>query len=133
MNERASRIIRTLFLYLAWMLVPVFLGLAIIGGYEAYSPVPMGDMWNGTLGFYVNASHGDWSSWWAQHNEHRILLSRILFWMEEAWFSGKGLFLLVTNYLLVAGVAILFFFIWRERSRGWGASFAVFLSVWLLS
>ena len=73
MNERASRIIRTLFLYLAWMLVPVFLGLAIIGGYEAYSPVPMGDMWNGTLGFYVNASHGDWSSWWAQHNEHRIL------------------------------------------------------------
>ena len=133
MNERASRIIRTLFLCLAWMLVPVFLGLAIIGGYEAYSPVPMGDMWNGTLGFYVNASHGDWSSWWAQHNEHRILLSRILFWMEEAWFSGKGLFLLVTNYLLVAGVAILFFFIWRERSRGWGASFAVFLSVWLLS
>ena len=133
MNERVSRIIRTLFLCLAWMLVPVFLGLAIIGGYEAYSPVPMGDMWNGTLGFYVNASHGDWSSWWAQHNEHRILLSRILFWMEEAWFSGKGLFLLVTNYLLVAGVAILFFFIWRERSRGWGASFAVFLSVWLLS
>ena len=112
MNERVSRIIRTLFLCLAWMLVPVFLGLAIIGGYEAYSPVPMGDMWNGTLGFYVNASHGDWSSWWAQHNEHRILLSRILFWMEEAWFSGKGLFLLVTNYLLVAGVAILFFFIW---------------------
>ena len=133
MNERASRIIRTFFLCLAWMLVPVFLGLAIIGGYEAYSPVPMGDMWNGTLGFYVNASHGDWSSWWAQHNEHRILLSRILFWMEEAWFSGKGLFLLVTNYLLIAGVAILFFFIWRERSRGWGASFAVFLSVWLLS
>ena len=133
MNERVSRIIRTLYLCLAWMLVPVFLGLAIIGGYEAYSPVPMGDMWNGTLGFYVNASHGDWSSWWAQHNEHRILLSRILFWMEEAWFSGKGLFLLVTNYLLVTSVAILFFFIWRERSRGWGASFAVFLSVWLLS
>ena len=133
MNERASRIIRTLFLYLVWMLVPVFLGLAIIGGYEAYSPIPMGDMWNGTLGFYVNASHGDWSSWWAQHNEHRILLSRILFWMDGAWFSGKGLFLIVANYLLVAGVAILFFFIWRERSRGWGASFAVFLSVWLLS
>ncbi|WP_315546158.1 hypothetical protein [Lautropia mirabilis] len=133
MNERASRIIRTLFLYLAWMLVPVFLGLAIIGGYEAYSPVPMGDMWNGTLGFYVNASHGNWSAWWAQHNEHRILLSRILFWMEEAWFSGTGLFLLVTNYLLVTGVVVLFFFIWRERSRGWGACFGAFLSVWLLS
>ena len=44
MNERVSRIIRNLFLCLAWMLMPVFLGLAIIGGYEAYSPVPMDDM-----------------------------------------------------------------------------------------
>ena len=134
MNERISRTILTAFPRLvAWALVPIFLGLAIMGGYEAYSPVPMGDMWNGTLGFYVNASHGNWSAWWAQHNEHRILLSRILFWMEEAWFSGTGLFLLVTNYLLVTGVVILFFFIWRERSRGWGACFGAFLSVWLLS
>lgn len=134
MNERISRTILTAFPRLvAWALVPIFLGLAIMGGYEAYSPVPMGDMWNGTLGFYVNASHGNWSAWWAQHNEHRILLSRILFWMEEAWFSGTGLFLLVTNYLLVTGVVVLFFFIWRERSRGWGACFGAFLSVWLLS
>ena len=53
--------------------------LAMIGGVRRYSPIPFGDMWNGTLGFFVRIQDGDYSAWWAQHNEHRIVLARILF------------------------------------------------------
>ncbi|MGD4365427.1 hypothetical protein QT713_22860, partial [Xanthomonas citri pv. citri] len=42
-----------------------------------FSPVPFWDMWDGGLGFYVRQMT-DVSQWWAQHNEHRIVLSRIL-------------------------------------------------------
>lgn len=82
---------------------------AIIGGVKFYSPVPFWDMWNGYLGFYTNVASGDHSIWWAQHNEHRIVLSRILFWMDIRWFGGLSYSLIVINYLLVVAACFVFF------------------------
>ncbi|MEC5385595.1 hypothetical protein VVD49_07655 [Uliginosibacterium sp. H3] len=108
----------------------VFIGLAIAGAVSAYSPVPYWDMWNGYLEFYVKASSGDFSVWWAQHNEHRIFLARLLFWIDFVLFRGTGAFLVLMNFVLLGAICAVFVVIWRERSGG-GAG--LFLAAWLFS
>jgi len=75
--------------------------MAIIGGVRGFSSIPYWDMWEGTLNFAIKAVDGDWSIWWAQHNEHRIVLSRLLFWADIHWFGGLSISLVVENYLIV--------------------------------
>lgn len=72
-------------------------------------------MWEGYLGFYVRVTSGDLSAWWAFHNEHRIILSRLLFWMDIAWFKSANKSLIVFNYLIVASFCLFFWKVWRER------------------
>jgi len=119
-------------------LTALIVALAVVGGLRTYSPVPYWDMWDGYLDFYLKVSQGDWSRWWAQHNEHRILWSRILFCMDIRWFAGTGAFLIIVNYVL-AGIAGLLF--WRilawsisepsMRVVRWGLS--LFLLGWMFS
>ncbi|MEB0120484.1 hypothetical protein QN391_07155 [Pseudomonas sp. CCI1.2] len=75
--------------------------LAVVGAVINYSPVPFWDMWNGYLEFYQKISNGDISSLWAQHNEHRIVVSRLLFWLDLGLLRGIGGFLIVVNYVCV--------------------------------
>lgn len=79
----------------------VFAVLGIIAGARAHSPVPFWDMWDGSLGFYMH-QQVDASAWWAQHNEHRIVLARALFFLDLKYFGGQAVFLLIVNYLLAA-------------------------------
>jgi hypothetical protein len=118
---------------MSWAIMATFLVMAAIGCWHAWSPVPIGDMWNGTLGFFVRAQGGDWWAWWDQHNEHRILLARIFFWMDMAWFQGKGWFLLLVNYLLMVGIGLSFLGIWRERTGGRLPLASAFLFAWVCS
>jgi len=122
---------------LAISVAVTFVALAVIGGIRNYSPVPYWDMWDGYLAFYTRITHGDWTAWWAQHNEHRIVLSHILFWIDLAWLGGKGWFLIVVNYLLVAISVILFWTILKERigreSRSALILFGAFFCIWLYS
>jgi hypothetical protein len=78
-----------------------YIALAVIGAFNSYSPVPYWDMWNGYIEFYDKVKSGDWASWWIQHNDHRIILTRLFFWIDLSWFKGSGWFLIVINYLLV--------------------------------
>jgi hypothetical protein len=80
----------------------LFVGLTIVGGFKNYSSIPYWDMWNGYLGFYTKFSSGDWSALWAQHNEHRIVLARIFFWLDIRYFHGQGWLLIIVNYLLLS-------------------------------
>ncbi|WP_164263072.1 hypothetical protein [Stenotrophomonas maltophilia] len=73
--------------------------LAVLAGKHGYSPVPFWDMWDGTLGFYLR-QQSDLSAWWAQHNEHRIILARLLFFIDLKYFGGHAVFLLIVNYAL---------------------------------
>lgn len=82
--------------------------LAIIGGINSFSPVPYWDMWDGTLNFFLRIRGGDSSLWLAQHNEHRILLSRLLFWLDYTLFDGLSYFLIIVNYILMAFAIFLF-------------------------
>ena len=109
----------------------VFVTTAIIGGIRTYSPVPFWDMWNGYLDFYVKASAGDLSAWWAQHNEHRIVLTRGFFWLDHVLFAGQGWFLIVINYLLLSFVCILFWTIWKEKAHDRHHWIGYFLIAWL--
>jgi hypothetical protein len=84
--------------------------LAIVGGVRNYSPIPYWDMWDGTLGFYMQVMDGNPASWWAQHNEHRIVLARILFWIDYQLFGGRSIFLILMNYVF-AGLSSWVF--WR--------------------
>ncbi|MEX0644899.1 MAG: hypothetical protein WD076_06295, partial [Parvularculaceae bacterium] len=84
-----------------------YLTLAAIGGLNAWSPAPFWDMWEGYLDFYRRIEAGDFSAWFAQHNEHRIFLARLLFWTDIAWFGGAGVFLLFLNYAFAAFSAFL--------------------------
>ncbi len=88
---------------------------AIVGTITHYSPVPFWDMWSGYLGFFTIIDH-DPTFWWSQHNEHRIILSRFLFWIDIAIFHGTLIFLLIVNYLLIFASCTILFFCSKEIS-----------------
>lgn len=89
------------------------IALACIGGVLNFSPIVFWDMWNGTLDGLRRMDEGDLTVWWAQHNEHRILISRILFWIEYNLFDGSGGFLIAFNFGLAVLAAA--FFAWAYR------------------
>ena len=84
--------------------------LACAGGVVGYSPVPYWDMWDGTILFLQKFRAGDWTSLFSQHNEHRIVLTRLLFMVEFGALGGTGGFLIAANYVFVALAAATF---WR--------------------
>ena len=92
-----------------WITVAYFVACTVIGGIRQFSPVPFFDIWDGAIEFYLNfeKTH-DWRLWWNQHNEHRILLARIFFWLDFKFFNGTGLFLILLNYAFLFSVVALF-------------------------
>ena len=93
----------------------VMVGLAVVGGFRNYSPVPLADMWDGYIGFFIRLSDG-YGEWWWQANEHRLVLARALFWIDLKWFGGAGWFLTAVNYFLVGASVSLFWRILRDAS-----------------
>lgn len=91
--------------------------MAIVGGIRGYSPIPYWDMWDSTLNFAIKVSDGDWRAWWAQHNEHRIVLSRLLFWVDINWFGGLSILLILANYFIVGVSAYVLFRILHAYSN----------------
>lgn len=85
---------------LFWLLGLGFVLLAITAGIHNYSPVPFGDMWLGYFDFFQHIGERGPEHWWKQHNEHRIVLSRLLFWFDLAMLQGQWPFLQAINYLL---------------------------------
>lgn len=111
-------------------------GLAVVGAFRSYSPVPFWDMWNGTLEFFMRVSDGDNAVWWEQHNEHRIVLSRLLFWADLKWFAGVSWFLIAVNYFLVGASALLFYRVLRaaaatEKPEAGEFFLGLFITAWL--
>jgi hypothetical protein len=88
---------------LAISLALYFLGSTILGAYRNFSPVPVVDSWLSMVDFYVKSSD-DPSVWWAQHNEHRIFFSKLLFWLDMRYFDGSGQLLVPVNILLLLSI-----------------------------
>lgn len=89
-----------------WAIAPVFfIVTTIIGAVRWFSPVPFWDMWDGTLQFYVARLQGaHWSPFLEQANEHRIILSKILFWIDYRFFHGLSYFLIAANLALMVAL-----------------------------
>ena len=79
----------------------MFTVLALAGIVRNFSSVPFWDMWQGYLDFYVRVMDGQTSAWWGLHNEHRIIFSRLFFWIDLRFFHGSTWILLSTNIVLV--------------------------------
>lgn len=98
-------------------LVPLalyFVATVVAGLINSYSPVPFWDTWAGALGFYIAHQIGDLSIWWAQHNEHRIVLSRALFWLDYELANGSGI-LLLGSHLVLMGLAVFVFVLFSRQ------------------
>lgn len=94
--------------YLLALLASWVVATTIFGVIRNYSAVPFWDMWNGYLDFYLRSAEEGWSVWWSQHNEHRLVLAKGLFWVDLSIFRGSTVFLFLLN--LVFPTLILFLF-----------------------
>jgi len=98
--------------------VATFAGLSIIGVLRVYSPIPLGDEWKGYLGFYADLLDGKYSAWFTQFGLHRLILPRVLFWLDIKYFDGRFVFLIVANLVILCGViAILIAYLRRLKSE----------------
>ena len=109
--------------WLSWAVLLAGLGAGIASAYivvTTYSPLPHWDEW--ALFDHLAKSVG-WSlPWlWAQHNEHRILTTKIFFLLDVEFFRGRQVFLLTSIFLVqLLQVALLSWSL--RRLGGWRGS-----------
>jgi len=82
----------------------VFLSLLYIGVTNVYSGVPFWDEWNGSLEFLTKFGTQNITSIFAQHNEHRIFLFRLIALFNFTFVNGQIWFLIVINLIILVGI-----------------------------
>ena len=87
--------------WLSYAVLLAGIGAGIASAYiviTTYSPLPHWDEW--ALFDHLAQGHG-WSlSWlWAQHNEHRIFVTKFFFLLDVQFFHGTQVFLLLSIFL----------------------------------
>ncbi len=65
-----------------------------------YSNVPFWDQWDAMLMMDPRISNVNFSTFWQQHNEHRIILGKTLFYFNNLFFNGSEIVLLLINLFL---------------------------------
>jgi len=88
--------------WLSWGVLLSGLGAGVASAYiviTTYSPVPHWDEWSL---FAHLADGGGWSlAWlWAQHNEHRIFVTKVFFLLDVEFFHGTQKFLLACIFIV---------------------------------
>ncbi|MGE3332597.1 MAG: hypothetical protein AB7I36_03065 [Rhodospirillaceae bacterium] len=83
----------------------VYFGLLLVGVVRAYTPVPTHDMWEGALLSYFRAlQNGFFHETFTFWNEHRIVLSKLLFWLDFQYFGARFVFLTAANVMLLLSI-----------------------------
>lgn len=96
----------------AWLIFAIGLltvATTVFGVWQHFTPIPIGDSWDGTLGFYVRALQHPWLAFFEQHNEHRLVFSRLIFFADVRYFGGRNLLSLVANLALASLLCLAFF------------------------
>ncbi|HLQ20512.1 MAG TPA: hypothetical protein VK146_16180, partial [Tabrizicola sp.] len=128
MLSRVDRIAPTLFTGLAATFVLLIVYKMIVG----FDGIPYWDTYDGTLDFYTRFTAGDWHSLWEVHNEHRILLSKVLFLVDLNLLDGTTPFLWLVNLALAGLIALVLVAFLREvpggRAFAWMPAFLVAVS-----
>src|SRR5581483_6044580 len=88
--------------YLSWGVLLAGIGAGVASAYiviRTYSPLPQWDEW---ALFDHLATGAAWSLPWlrAQHNEHRIFLTKLFFLLDVEFFHGRQIFLLSSIFLV---------------------------------
>lgn len=105
---------------------------SISGAVRYFSPIPFEDQWDGYIGFIHSLYDHDYRAWWTPQMEHRIVFSRVLFWLDYKIFGGLNLFSVITVFILMALLCAVLI---RERwnkDLGQDRWFVVFVTVGLL-
>jgi hypothetical protein len=96
-------------------LLPIFfIFLSIYGGFNFSSPVPVEDYWDQIIDFFNKIEKENYSVWFAQHNEHRIIIARIFYFIYLKLFPNHSWVLIFLNYILFFVLA--FFLITLKKS-----------------
>jgi peptidoglycan/LPS O-acetylase OafA/YrhL len=88
---------------------------AMYGVARFYSPIPWLDEWDGYIGFYRNITTGWTGGWWVNHMEHRIVTSRVLYWLDIKVFGGQHVFLFIIEQVMQASLIVV---TWAAYRRG---------------
>jgi hypothetical protein len=99
-----KQVFRHVDVVLALMVGFSFLALACLGIFNNYTPVPFWDMWERVVFFGSRVADNDLSAFLEPHNNHRIFLSNLLFYIDQIVFGGGYQFLFVMNGVLLLGV-----------------------------
>jgi hypothetical protein len=83
-----------------------------------FTAVPYWDMFDGTLNFYERISQGNWLALWEPHNEHRIVLAKLLFLVDFSLWGGTTPFLHIMNLLLAGLIAFVLILYARDILNG---------------
>ncbi|MBV8866713.1 MAG: hypothetical protein JO210_15070, partial [Acidobacteriaceae bacterium] len=67
---------------------------------RTYMPCPFWDEWAFINSIATGRGLLSWNWLWSQHNEHRLLFTRLLILADLRLFSGKNVSLLVEMYLI---------------------------------
>lgn len=95
--------------YLLFALGVTTLATTIFAVWQHFCPVPFGDSWDGTIGFYMRAMQAPWQSFFEQHNEHRLTFSRLIFFADVRYFGGRNVLSLLANLVLAGTLAATFY------------------------
>ena len=97
--------------------VVVFLTILFLGIKRAYSGVPFWDEWNGSLDFITKFSADNLGSIFVQHNEHRIVIFRLIALFNYHIMNNQIWFLIVINILILIGIVHLLYKYFTEQIR----------------
>lgn len=95
--------------YVLFALGVVTLATTVFAVWRHFSPLPFGDSWDGTIGFYMRVMQAPWQSFFEQHNEHRLTFSRLIFFADVRYFGGRNVFSLIANLVLAGALAATFY------------------------
>lgn len=90
-------------------IIPLFIIWNIMAEYTI--SVPFWDNWHGVIPLIIKAYNHSLSieDFFAEHNSHRLVFTRVVFLINYLWFSGQALPILMTNFIAqLAQVGIIF-------------------------
>ncbi len=95
--------------YVALVLGALTLCTTLVNIVRNYSPIPYEDQWDGTIGFYMRAAANPLAAFFEQHNEHRLFVSRLLFFTDVRYFGARNMLDLAGSVVLAALIALLLY------------------------
>ncbi|MDF1761477.1 MAG: hypothetical protein P1U40_13170 [Coxiellaceae bacterium] len=115
-----NKTIQTISQKLCWLvilLVAAILPLMMIAFWHYH--LPFGDSWDDTIALYLKQlqHNAQWQDWWRPHNEHRLILTRLLFFINTQFFPQSSAFMQLISYaLFVANYALIVQFFKRSTN-----------------